>query len=351
MAQAKKIDYSKYKILFVDDDHKVLNVARKIMRKAGFQVKICDNAMEAADIVANEGSVSIIFTDNKMTGMRGTELLEIVKRVSPHTVRVLTTANYDPHLAEEVVNKGEAFRLLKKPIDFSKLGGTLQQCVKQYELNIRADKVDATLQEVASERDELDREAAGLSKRIDKMKKTAKKAAIAFMAVLVLGSAVYLFKEYQRKVELDASSHVMGTWVVYDNHTALDTVNHLMWMTQDFRMIEKRFPGSWNEAMAWSKIMNSKQFAGYSDWRVPSISEYKSTFDPNRTKLAYDNNKEYPVGYPKAFENGGGYGFWSTERVGEKSAKYFFFVGGYDKTEGMNYTSPTMSVRLVRTAG
>jgi len=95
--------------------------------------------------------------------------------------------------------------------------------------------------------------------------------------------------------------------------------------------------------------MNAKRFGGYRDWRVPTIAEYKMTFDTDRVRLAFDKNKDYPVGYPKAFQDGGGYGFWAIDVVGDHSAKYFFFAGGYEKTAAKDYNSPTMSVRLVRT--
>ena len=97
------------------------------------------------------------------------------------------------------------------------------------------------------------------------------------------------------------------------------------------------------------QLMNAKRFGGYSDWRVPTILEYKMTFDSDRTRLAFDKNKDYPVGYPKVFQDGGGYGFWAIDEVKGNSAKYFFFAGGYDKTAPKDYNSPTMSVRLVRT--
>jgi len=54
------------------------------------------------------------------------------------------------------------------------------------------------------------------------------------------------------------------------------------------------------------------------------------------------------VGYPKAFQDGGGYGFWAIDEVKDDSARYFFFAGGYEKTAVKGYSSPTMSVRLVR---
>lgn len=341
-------DNRKYKILFVDTEKKVLGAAQKILTDAGYQVALCNGAMRAADIVTNEGPIAVVVTDERMSGMRGTELLEIVKRVSPNTVRVLTASQVDPHAIEDIVNKGEVYRFLKKPIDFNVALKVLKQCVQHYEQNVRNDKLDLALQEMESERDKVSREAAGLSGRIAKLKRSTVYMFAGILLVIGVAVGFNFYQEYLRQQDLQASSNNIGQWVAYKNHTALDTVNNLMWMTRDFRIIEKRYPATWNEAMKWAARMNARHYAGYSDWRVPTIQEYKTTFDEDRTKLAFDRNQDYPVGYPKAFEDGGGYGYWSKERVGEDSAKYFFFVGGYDRTEKINYGSPTMSVRLVR---
>ena len=333
----------------VDDEKKVLIVARKILLSAGYDVEVCLRPEEAAEIVANRGPVAVLFADDRMPGMRGTELLEQVKRVSPSTVRVLTTAYYDQQLIEDIVNKGEAFRFVKKPIDFNKVLKIIRECVEQYEVNRKSQVFQESIKNLTRDNQTLKDETEGLSQKISKLKK--KIAMVMALALFIIGVAVglYFYGEFQRQEILKETSVTLGDWIVYDNNTALDSVNHLMWMTQDFRILERRYPASWEEARDWVQLMNAKRFGGYRDWRVPTTEEYKLTFDPDRIRLAFDKNKDYPVGYPKAFQDGGGYGFWSIDEVGGDSAKYFFFAGGYDKTAPKDYNSPTMSVRLVRT--
>ena len=340
---------TKYKILVVDDERKVLIVARKILRSEGYDVEVCLNPEEAVEIVANRGPVAVLFTDDRMPGMRGTELLEQVKRVSPMTVRVLTTAYYDQQLIEDIVNKGEAFRFVKKPIDFNKVLKVIQECVDQYEINQKSQISNNSIKNLTQENDALKDEVKETSQKIGKLKK--KIMTITVGAFLIMGVAVAFnfYGEFQRQEILKETSITLGDWIVYDNDTALDSSNNLVWMTQDFRIIERKYPASWQEARDWVQLMNAKRFGGYRDWRVPTIEEYKMTFDPDRIRLAFDQNKDYPVGYPKAFQDGGGYGFWAIDEVGEDAAKYFFFAGGYDKTAPKDYNSPTMSVRLVRT--
>ncbi len=340
---------TKHKILVVDDEKKVLIVARKILRSAGYDVEVCLGPEEAIEIVANRGPVAVLFTDDRMPGMRGTELLEQVKRLSPSTVRVLTTAYYDQQLIEAIVNKGEAFRFVKKPIDFNKVLKVIRECVEQYEINKKSEDFRNSIKNLTQANQILTRDSEGLTQSIRSLKK--KIVLVTVVALMIFTAAVgfSLFSEFQRQERLKETSVTFGDWMVYDNGTALDSVNRRMWMTQDFRIIERRYPARWEEARDWAQLMNAKRFGGYRDWRVPTIEEYKMTFDPDLTRLAFDKNKDYPVGYPKAFQDGGGYGFWSIEEMADHSAKYFFFAGGYDKTEFKEYHSPTMSVRLVRT--
>jgi hypothetical protein len=261
----------------------------------------------------------------------------------------LTTAYYDRQLIEDIVNKGEAFRFVKKPIDFNKVLSILRECVEQYEINLKSQGLQDSIKTLTQENQELKGEAESLSQKISKLKR--KVGIVTVLGVLVIGAAAasYYYGEFQRQEILKETSVTLGDWIIYDNETALDSVIRLMWMTQDFRIIERRYPASWQEARDWVQLMNAKRFGGYRDWRVPTVEEYKLTFDPDRTRLAFDKNKDYPVGYPKAFQDGGGYGFWAIDEVKDDSAKYFFFAGGYDKTALKDYSSPTMSVRLVRT--
>src|SRR4029450_8087093 len=102
----------------------------------------------------------------------------------------------------------------------------------------------------------------------------------------------------------------IGDFFKYANGTALDTRTNLMWMTQDFRNLEGRAPKTWEEAMAWAEKLNQQRYGGYSDWRVPTDTEYKTLYNPRGSKRSYAKK---PVGYPEAFEDGGGEWCWTGE--------------------------------------
>ena len=190
----------------VDDEKKVLIVARKILRSAGYDVEVCLGPEEAAEIVANRGPVAVLFTDDRMPGMRGTELLEQVKRLSPSTVRVLTTAYYDQQLIEAIVNKGEAFRFVKKPIDFNKVLKVIRECVEQYEINKKSEDFQNSIKNLTQTNQILIQESEGLTQSIRSLKK--KIALVTVVALLIFAAAVgfSLFSELQRQERLKETS-------------------------------------------------------------------------------------------------------------------------------------------------
>lgn len=137
---------------------------------------------------------------------------------------------------------------------------------------------------------------------------------------------------------------INGRWAIHSNDTVLDTQTGLMWMKKDFRVIEGRFVNGWQEAMGWAKKMNNQQYAGHSDWKVPSISEYKSIRDR--------------ASYSKVFERQGEDCYWSRNEIGPWVASYIYMSDGAatsgDKNEGTNKPgvlyNGKFSVRLVRQA-
>jgi putative ABC transport system substrate-binding protein len=159
----------------------------------------------------------------------------------------------------------------------------------------------------------------------------------------------------------DAAEEKIGDFLKYANGTALDTRTNLLWMTRDFRNLEGRAPKSWDEAMAWAEKMNQQRYGGYSGWRVPTDAEYEALYDPRRRKKSYAKES---VGYPEAFEDGGGEWVWTGEtttrqyrttveelarRLGGLEAYSFDFRRGNVLPRNVKDEQSQLSIRLVRT--
>ncbi len=339
---------SKKKVLLVDAEQKVLSTAKKLLAPEDYDLFFAHNVEEAFDTISEKGPIAVVVTDNKLDTMRGTEFLTKLKSMEPDTVRILMTGHYDSQLIEDVVNTGEVFRFLKKPLDYKVVIRTLQAGVEENEriLKLNAQKLEHA--QLATEKTEHENETAQLGSTIEGLNKIKRQMVMAMIALVVVFGMFEGYTSWAKNRVMDDTSVQMGEWVKYTNGTALDTRTDLMWMTRDFRILERRQPNSWEEANEWVKKINLEKYGGYSDWRLPTIQEFEAIFNIEGKQMAYDQKPGFALGNPQAFESGGGYGFWSNEQMGLKSARYFFFVSGYSKTSLKNYNHPTLSIRLVR---
>ncbi len=118
---------AKARILFVDDEKRVLNSMRGLFRR-DYELFLTSQGAEAVKI-ASENEIDVIVADQRMPGMTGIEVLGKVKEKSPRTVRILLTGYADPTAVEGSINIGEVFRFLSKPCPPKMLRETLSLAV------------------------------------------------------------------------------------------------------------------------------------------------------------------------------------------------------------------------------
>ena len=103
----------KAKILFVDDEERVVNLL-KMMFRGTYEVHTATSGQQALQLVA-EHRFDVIVSDQRMPGMLGIELLAKVRERSPVTMRILLTGYSDLAAIVGSVNDGEIFRFVNKP--------------------------------------------------------------------------------------------------------------------------------------------------------------------------------------------------------------------------------------------
>lgn len=118
----------KPRVLFVDDEKRVLNSMRALFRRE-YELFLTTVGSEAVRI-AEENAVDVIIADQRMPEMSGVEVLGAVKERSPGTVRVLLTGYADLDAIEGSINVGEVFRFLSKPCPPQELRETLAEAVR-----------------------------------------------------------------------------------------------------------------------------------------------------------------------------------------------------------------------------
>ena len=102
------------RVLFVDDEHRVLEGLRLTLRHKSedWQIEFADSGSEALTLIAQR-PFDVLVADLRMPGLSGGQLLERVQQLSPGTVRMVLTAHADLEAAARLVPI--AHRFLMKP--------------------------------------------------------------------------------------------------------------------------------------------------------------------------------------------------------------------------------------------
>jgi DNA-binding NtrC family response regulator len=103
----------KPKILVVDDEETLRNLLQEVMREEGFEVEVAASGEEALEKF-KQRQHNVIFTDLKMPGISGIELLKEVKAIDPDTETLIITSHAAVGTAVEAVRLG-AFEYIIKP--------------------------------------------------------------------------------------------------------------------------------------------------------------------------------------------------------------------------------------------
>ncbi|MBW1917330.1 MAG: endopeptidase La [Deltaproteobacteria bacterium] len=115
------------RVLVVDDEEIARHNLEYILRKEGHQVATAANGVEALDQVKSH-DFDLVLTDLKMDRMDGLQLLESVKRLSPHTEIIMVTGYATVTTAVDALRKGAA-HYLSKPIKLDELRETVREII------------------------------------------------------------------------------------------------------------------------------------------------------------------------------------------------------------------------------
>jgi len=105
----------KVRVLFVDDEEKILNALRALFR-SDYHVFTALNGTEALQLI-KEHDIPVVVSDQRMPEMTGVELLRQVRKAAPKAVRLLLTGYTDLPALVGSINEGEVYRFVRKPWD------------------------------------------------------------------------------------------------------------------------------------------------------------------------------------------------------------------------------------------
>lgn len=89
------------KVLVVDDEADLADLADALLSSRGLDVVVANSAMEALQILAQDGDIDAVFSDVMMPGMNGLQLADAVSEFYPRVKIVLTSGYTVPAMLED----------------------------------------------------------------------------------------------------------------------------------------------------------------------------------------------------------------------------------------------------------
>jgi CheY-like chemotaxis protein len=123
----------KAKMLVVDDEPDNLDLLYRTFRR-DFQVLKAESGVRALELLALEGEVAVIISDQRMPEMKGTEFLSRTVPQFPDTMRIILTGFTDVEDLVEAINSGQVYKYITKPWDPNELKAVVQRAAETYEL-------------------------------------------------------------------------------------------------------------------------------------------------------------------------------------------------------------------------
>ncbi len=106
--------------MVVDDEPDNLDLLYRTFYR-DYKVLRATSGPAALDLLAQEGEVSVIISDQRMPIMSGTEFLSLTATQYPDIIRIILTGYTDVEDLVEAINAGKVFKYVTKPWEAEEL--------------------------------------------------------------------------------------------------------------------------------------------------------------------------------------------------------------------------------------
>lgn len=120
------------KILVIDDERSIRNTLKDVLEFEKHQVEVAENGTEGLE-KASSAAFDLIFSDIKMPGMDGIEVLVALKEQEVEAPVIMISGHGNIETAVECIKKG-AFDFIEKPIDLNRLLVTVRNALDRRQL-------------------------------------------------------------------------------------------------------------------------------------------------------------------------------------------------------------------------
>jgi two-component system, NtrC family, response regulator AtoC len=139
---------SKAKVLVIDDDPEMLDLARFHLEKNGYEVTCAETGAQGLRLVA-EHRHEVTLTDLKLPDIYGIDLVVKLKEASPRTEVIMITGYGAVTEAIEATKAG-AFYFMEKPVEFEELMALVERAIERGRQVVEIERLRAKLREPTS---------------------------------------------------------------------------------------------------------------------------------------------------------------------------------------------------------
>lgn len=150
-------------ILVVDDQQLILDILKETLQRESYQV-FCAISAHEAELILSRQPIDVIISDDRMPGMSGTELLAIVRKKYPDTIRIMLTGHGNLNSALQAINRGEVYRFFTKPPNLIELTVTIRQALEHKDLLYENQRLLDLVQKQTRSINAMEKRYPGISK-------------------------------------------------------------------------------------------------------------------------------------------------------------------------------------------
>ena len=118
-------------ILVIDDDASTAQTVRELSEDAD---TVWARTLDAALAALDQHAVGIVVAELKVGGQSTTTLLKLLKAQHPQIVSIVLTSFADTAQFVDLINQGQVFRLLPKPLRRGAFGMSLSSALRQHQM-------------------------------------------------------------------------------------------------------------------------------------------------------------------------------------------------------------------------
>ncbi len=114
------------KILVVDDEDDLADIAKSILEEYGYRVLVAHRGTSALKVLDDEHDIDLLLSDVIMPGMNGFELAELAIRKNP-SIKILISSGFTGNISKIIKQNRNEFPMLRKPYSNRELAAEVRR--------------------------------------------------------------------------------------------------------------------------------------------------------------------------------------------------------------------------------